>query len=367
MAKAAKAGANNKAVAGRAVGSVLTAERTNEILTHAPRIQALEYATGLQPSATPYTRDTIRGYNVNSIPNSRARFDPVIIGDARITATDNEDHFLERLYHEVEFATVPLLCKPFGICEEPIEEANVGRVRVNGYTQARCNITDANHKCALPDESDSTRLKSAFGGGAPFIWKESGTGLKWCVIDLSRRCRSYFEAYGYSTQTWDSMMYGLDHPLYFPYTRTDASGGTITKVDTTSIFSSSYVSWSYFDLACAGKHKVEYTVSAIEGDDPNATNFNRIKAYVERSTNDGVSWSEVFYTETSDAVLYTEPVAPATTGTPAPCKVHLTSIGFDVDASAGDWLRIQVSTYNDASTQGWVANRAYVRIERVDL
>lgn len=361
-------GSQVRAVAGRAVGKTLTAERTNELLTHAPRIAALERAAKKADKSTAYLRDTIPVKNTDAPgAGDRGQFEPIQIDGAPLfTPSDNADHFRERIVQKASAsASTSDLHLPFGVCAEPIIGGQIGRVHVNGYTQARVTVGDAGHTCALPDETNSNRLKSAYGNGAPFVWKESGTGDKWAIIDLSRRTRSYFDAYSYSTQLWKRSTEGLKHPIEYDQTRRDASGGTITTEAKSTTFPSpatTNTDWTIFKLACGGDYTVAYELSRMAGVTANSKHANCVEVYVEKSTDDGKAWAKVDYTETSGAIHYSEVSISV-----AACMHHLTSIDFDLNFDAGTWLRFMQETEDDSSAQEWNATRAYARIERVAL
>lgn len=73
----------------------------------------------------------------------------------------------------------------FVIPQQPIEPGEIGRCVLSGVTPAIVLIRDeSDQTCELaPDE---TTLASTPLGGAPILWKEEGTGLKWAVVEIGR-------------------------------------------------------------------------------------------------------------------------------------------------------------------------------------
>lgn len=80
----------------------------------------------------------------------------------------------------------------FVITLEPIAENGTGRAVIVGVTWARVDITDANHNQATIDDADSTQLTSVSSNGVQIIWKPSGTGAKWCIVNLGFRASGVY-------------------------------------------------------------------------------------------------------------------------------------------------------------------------------
>ena len=75
--------------------------------------------------------------------------------------------------------------RPFAVAVEPIEDGDIGRALALGVTPAKVEIVHEEDLCAEPvPGSTSGALRSANVGYARIVWKEDGTGEKWCFIRL---------------------------------------------------------------------------------------------------------------------------------------------------------------------------------------
>ena len=75
--------------------------------------------------------------------------------------------------------------RPFAVAVEPIENGEIGRALALGVTPAKVEIVHEEDLCAEPvPGSTSGALRSANVGYARIVWKEDGTGEKWCFIRL---------------------------------------------------------------------------------------------------------------------------------------------------------------------------------------
>lgn len=75
----------------------------------------------------------------------------------------------------------------WGVILRPGDEGTIVPAVVSGPVAVRINVTDAGHGWAVPIATDRTRLASsaaAAAGAARVLWKESGTGEKWGVVNL---------------------------------------------------------------------------------------------------------------------------------------------------------------------------------------
>lgn len=72
----------------------------------------------------------------------------------------------------------------FVVTLQPLAVDAVGDAVILGVTWARIDIGDEDDGYAEIYSGDSTRLQSATSGYARILWKPSGTGLKWCVVEL---------------------------------------------------------------------------------------------------------------------------------------------------------------------------------------
>ncbi|HMN39716.1 MAG TPA: hypothetical protein PKE29_02655 [Phycisphaerales bacterium] len=73
----------------------------------------------------------------------------------------------------------------FVVSRGPIRDGAIGLCVVHGVTPVRILIEDENHEFA-DLKADETVLASAASGGTAILWKESGTGEKWAVVEIGR-------------------------------------------------------------------------------------------------------------------------------------------------------------------------------------
>lgn len=75
--------------------------------------------------------------------------------------------------------------RPFAVAVEPIENGEIGRALALGVTPAKVDIVHEDDACAEPvPGSASGAMRSTNVGYARIIWKEDGTGEKWCFLRL---------------------------------------------------------------------------------------------------------------------------------------------------------------------------------------
>lgn len=75
--------------------------------------------------------------------------------------------------------------RPFAVAVEPIAEGEIGRALALGVTPAKVEIVHEEDFCAEPvPGSTSGAMRSTNVGYARIVWKEDGTGEKWCFIRL---------------------------------------------------------------------------------------------------------------------------------------------------------------------------------------
>ena len=112
------------------------------------------------------------------------QFMPVVLDDL-IIQPDNEEK-------EQEFKSrIPVFSgrkvsadnkdKPFTILQVPLESEKIGKALLQGITPAKVNIGNESHEYA---KLDATGLVSACNGIGRILWKESGTGEKWVLLQL---------------------------------------------------------------------------------------------------------------------------------------------------------------------------------------
>ena len=89
----------------------------------------------------------------------------------------------------------------FVICLDAIKSGQVGRAWIAGVAQVQVDITDAAHTFCDVKESDRAKLKSGSTGSARILWKESGTGTKWCAVRMGDASGDPVRL-GKTTATW---------------------------------------------------------------------------------------------------------------------------------------------------------------------
>ncbi len=175
-----------KALRGANIGSALTARTFNTFVEQIDRVDRLENNQRDDFRSIEFPRAEIPVFYLGS--TDRGQYEPVIIGDARFTNSDNLLFFKQRVYQEADSPTVSNLDDPFGITAAPGPADTVIRVRVSGFTQAKIRILNTSHKFATPASTELAQLVSSATKGARIIWKEPGTGTgKFAIIDLSNR------------------------------------------------------------------------------------------------------------------------------------------------------------------------------------
>ncbi len=75
--------------------------------------------------------------------------------------------------------------RPFAVAVEPIAAGEIGRALALGVTPAKVNVIHEEDTCAEPvPGSSSGAMRTTHIGYARIIWKDGGTGEKWCFLRL---------------------------------------------------------------------------------------------------------------------------------------------------------------------------------------
>ena len=122
----------------------------------------------------------------NTTSNTIPRFGALVLSGVCVTPETNEDEFVSctPVFNGVKM-TESLEGKPFGILLEPAEAGVIVRAMVLGVTPATVTINSSDDEYAIPKaNSDTGALESSDTGVARILWAESGTGSKWCLIQL---------------------------------------------------------------------------------------------------------------------------------------------------------------------------------------
>ena len=121
----------------------------------------------------------------NASGSDVARFGILGLDDFIISPTDNQQEFQNKINFE---GVTPLTASHYdgyyAVLIEPIKNGKIGWARIGGIVPVQVNITDDAHWWADITNSDATKLTSGHAGTAKILMKESGTGTKWCYVQL---------------------------------------------------------------------------------------------------------------------------------------------------------------------------------------
>lgn len=105
------------------------------------------------------------------------------LGDTVADPTAAEDQFCEYIAFEGDLPDIDLHVGKWALLLDPIADGEYGRAAVSGEHQVKINVTDANHTHVEIGDG-TTLLQSGYTGSGKILWKESGTGEKWAVIQI---------------------------------------------------------------------------------------------------------------------------------------------------------------------------------------
>jgi len=114
------------------------------------------------------------------------RFSALVLTGICVTPDTNEDEFLSchavfngnRMTEEREG-------RPYAVLLEPIAAGQIGRAMVMGITPAKVTVNDSEDSYAVPKPGSSTgEMESSTTGVARILWKGSGAGSQWCLLQL---------------------------------------------------------------------------------------------------------------------------------------------------------------------------------------
>ena len=122
----------------------------------------------------------------NGESEARDRFTALVLNDVVITPEGNEDEFLSCVPVFVgQKMTEQREGKPYAILLEPVAAGEIGRAMVMGIVPAKVAIRDAEDEYAVPVPGSSAgALQSDSTGVARILWKASGSGNQWCLLQL---------------------------------------------------------------------------------------------------------------------------------------------------------------------------------------
>ena len=113
------------------------------------------------------------------------RFAALSVTGVCVTADANEDEFVSCApVLQGSRVTDERVERPYVILQEPLEAGAVGRAMVMGVTPAKVKVNDSEDGYAVPKAGSDGSLESASTGVARILWKGSGSGAQWCLLQL---------------------------------------------------------------------------------------------------------------------------------------------------------------------------------------
>jgi len=113
-----------------------------------------------------------------------ARFPIVGLGDPTIVIADSAEVYND----EPVFRGIVPVAEDhegrFAVLQRPLIDGETGEAVISGMTWVEVNVIDAaDDTCGVVDD-DTDKLKSGIGD-TPILWKATGTGNKWAIINIS--------------------------------------------------------------------------------------------------------------------------------------------------------------------------------------
>lgn len=113
-----------------------------------------------------------------------------VLGITTTTITDpatSADTLLGFKQQPIIEGNIPALASHHGkfvVAIEPIEAGKYGLCVASGVVIVQIDILDADHRYADVKDADAAKLQSKPIGAARILWKESGTGTKWAIVNI---------------------------------------------------------------------------------------------------------------------------------------------------------------------------------------
>ena len=114
------------------------------------------------------------------------RFSVLGIDDVTYAFADNEEEFHESITFTGDTPTLADHCGKFVVLLEACLDTQFARCIASGVVQVQVDITDADHEWCDVKASTDTELSSYGAGSARILHKPSGTGVKWCLVNLAQ-------------------------------------------------------------------------------------------------------------------------------------------------------------------------------------
>lgn len=113
------------------------------------------------------------------------RFTALVITGICVTPDTNEDEFVScPSVFQGNRMTDDRKDKPYAILVGPIAAGEIGLAMILGVTPAKVTINDSEDGYAVPKAGSSGEMESATTGVARILWKGTGSGSQWCLLQL---------------------------------------------------------------------------------------------------------------------------------------------------------------------------------------
>lgn len=162
--------------------AVLQAEAWNAMLDAARAARAARFSGGRGDPLLDARQSGIVPVK-NGTGSTVARFGVLKLSSALISPTDNLAEFQRRpmFLGAAPAADTDSVC----VVLEPIAAGKIGLAVASGVTVANLSVSDASHEYAAPAAGVTATLASATSGPAKILYKQSGTGTKWGIVQIN--------------------------------------------------------------------------------------------------------------------------------------------------------------------------------------
>ncbi|MBA2480904.1 MAG: hypothetical protein H0V44_09590, partial [Planctomycetes bacterium] len=160
----------------------MTAEAFNAFVDAAQAHQAGGQGFGAAGTALTRQAGIVPVRNDSGVDQDR--FAILGIDDVLITPGDNLAAFQERVSFSAILPDADVHAQRFCILQDPIAAGSLGRALIAGITPARLAVQADDDAVAAVVTGDSARLETGSDGGARILWKESGVGDRWAVVQI---------------------------------------------------------------------------------------------------------------------------------------------------------------------------------------
>jgi hypothetical protein len=120
----------------------------------------------------------------DTVANLTERWMVLGISGIAFTKAQNETDFLSNAIVLTGVTPAAEHSGKFVICAEPIKYGEIGTAYISGVVPVKIDVTDTAHTFAAVKAGSRIELNSADDGAAKILWQESGTGIKWCLVEF---------------------------------------------------------------------------------------------------------------------------------------------------------------------------------------